>query len=254
MLLELVFDVIVVVVCVVIGMIMGLISVVVEDCQWFKVNIGFEGVSEMVCEIFFCIYVICQDELFEIFDVCQDLCFFINLLVIGGLCICYYVGIFLGLVYGVCIGMLCLFDLMFGVLFLFQCELMVYFVWVIIQVLEQCSMLMVQVGQVKVLYCEFKCSEDFLECINCVVWVGGWEMDLVINEVCWICEIKQLYGVCSNFELMFDIVLLFYCEDSCNIIWVVVQCCIDEGMFWEVQLLMIIVDGCVIWIWVVGSW
>lgn len=54
------------------GMTMGLITVVAEDRQWFKANIGLEGVSETAREISFCTHAIRQDGLFEIPDARQD--------------------------------------------------------------------------------------------------------------------------------------------------------------------------------------
>lgn len=40
------------------GLTMGLITVVAEDRQWFKANIGLEGVSETAREISFCTHAI----------------------------------------------------------------------------------------------------------------------------------------------------------------------------------------------------
>ena len=105
----------------------------------------------------------------------------------------------------------------------------------------------------KALHRELKRSEDFLERTNRAARVGGWEMDLVTNEVRWTRETKQLHGVRSNFEPTLDTALSFYREDSRNIIRAAVQRCIDEGTSWEVQLPMTTADGRAIWTRVVGG-
>jgi GAF domain-containing protein len=69
---EPVFDAIVAAARAATGMTMGLITVVADERQWFKANIGLEGVSETAREISFCTHAIRQDELFEIPDARQD--------------------------------------------------------------------------------------------------------------------------------------------------------------------------------------
>ncbi|MGF6416802.1 diguanylate cyclase (GGDEF)-like protein/PAS domain S-box-containing protein [Stenotrophomonas sp. AN71] len=235
------------------GMTMGLISVVADERQWFKANIGLEGVSETSREISFCTHAIRQDELFEIPDARQDPRFSTNPLVTGGPRIRHYAGIALGSAYGARIGTLCLLDPMPGVLSPSQRELMVHLARVTTQVLEQRSTLLAQVGQAKALHRELKRSEDFLERTNRAARVGGWELDLVSNEVRWTRETKQIHGVRGNYQPTLETALSFYREDSRSIIRTAVQRCIDEGASWEVQLPMITADGRSIWTRVVGG-
>lgn len=180
---EPVFDAIVAAARAATGLTMGLITVVAEDRQWFKANIGLEGVSETAREISFCTHAIRQDELFEIPDARQDPRFSTNPLVTGGPRIRHYAGIPLGSAHGARIGTLCLLDPMPGVLSPSQRELMVHLARVTTQVLEQRSTLMAQVAQAKALHRELKRSEDFLERTNRAARVGGWEMDLLTNEI-----------------------------------------------------------------------
>lgn len=250
---EPVFDAIVAAARAATGMAMGLITVVAEDRQWFKANIGLEGVSETAREISFCTHAIRQDGLFEIPDARQDPRFSTNPLVTGGPRIRHYAGIPLGSAQGARIGTLCLLDAMPGVLSPSQRELMVHLARVTTQVLEQRSTLMAQVGQAKALHRELKRSEDFLERTNRAARVGGWEMDLVSNEVRWTRETKQIHGVRANYQPTLDTALSFYREDSRAIIRTAVQRCIDEGTSWEVQLPMTTADGRAIWTRVVGG-
>ena len=125
-------------------------------------------------------------------------------LVTGGPRIRHYAGIPLGSAQGARIGTLCLLDAMPGVLSPSQRELMVHLARVTTQVLEQRSTLMAQVGQAKALHRELKRSEDFLERTNRAARVGGWEMDLVSNEVRWTRETKQIHGVRANYQPTLD--------------------------------------------------
>lgn len=65
---------------------------------------------EIFCEWVFCVYVICGIVFFVVRDVIVDLVFLFNLLVIGLLYICFYVGMFLFDCFGFVFGILCVFD------------------------------------------------------------------------------------------------------------------------------------------------
>ena len=104
---EPVFDAIVAAARAATGMTMALISVVADERQWFKANIGLDGVSETAREISFCTHTIQQDALFEIPDARQDPRFASNPLVTGGPRIRHYAGISLGSAHGARIGTLC---------------------------------------------------------------------------------------------------------------------------------------------------
>jgi GAF domain-containing protein len=142
---EPVFDAIVAAARAATGMTMGLITVVADDRQWFKANIGLEGVSETAREISFCTHAIRQDELFEIPDARARTRFSTNPLVTGGPRIRHYAGIPWARARR--IGTLCLLDPMPGVLSPSQRELMVHLARVTTQVLEQRSTLMAQVAR-----------------------------------------------------------------------------------------------------------
>lgn len=250
---EPVFDAIVAAARAATGMTMGLISVVAEQRQWFKANIGLEGVSETSRDISFCTHAIQKDGLFEVPDARQDPRFATNPVVTGGPRIRHYAGVALGSAHGARIGTLCLLDPMPGVLSSSQRELMVHLARVTTQVLEQRSALMAQVGQARALHRELKRSEDFLERTNRAARVGGWEMDLVTQEVRWTRETKQIHGVRGNYRPTLEAALSFYREDCRNIVRMAVQRCIDEGTPWDMQLPMVTADGRDVWTRVVGG-
>lgn len=64
----------------------------------------------IVCEDFFCEYVLWKNEILEIYDVMEDVRFKDNLLVKGGFGICFYVGVFFEILDGYNLGILCVID------------------------------------------------------------------------------------------------------------------------------------------------
>ncbi|WP_303635631.1 sensor domain-containing diguanylate cyclase [Stenotrophomonas tuberculopleuritidis] len=235
------------------GMPIGLISIVAEQRQWFKANIGLEQTCETERGISFCTHAIEQDGLFEIPDACDDPRFAGNPLVTAAPGIRHYAGIPLSTAQGARIGTLCLLDTVPGQLTPAQREVMVHLGRVTTQVLEQRAAVLQQMAQAKALHRELKRSEDFLERTNSAARVGGWELDLATREVRWTRETKQIHGVRSTYQPTLQSALSFYREDSRAIISTAVQRCIDEGTSWEVQLPMTTADGREIWTRVVGS-
>ena len=88
----------------------ALISLIDENRQWFKANIGLEGVTETPRDIAFCSHTILQNEILEIPDATLDDRFAKNPLVTGKPDIRFYAGAPLTLSGGEKIGTLCVID------------------------------------------------------------------------------------------------------------------------------------------------
>jgi len=85
----------------------ALISLIDHDRQWFKANVGLEGVKETPRCISFCTHAIKQSELFVVEDAQIDPEFSVNPLVTGDPHIRFYAGAPLRLSCGATVGTLC---------------------------------------------------------------------------------------------------------------------------------------------------
>lgn len=71
-------------------------------------------------------------------DVLQDVCFYDNLVVVGDLYICFYVGVLLISFDGLLLGMLCVFDVQLQYLVSDKVEVLVVLLWQVMLVMELC--------------------------------------------------------------------------------------------------------------------
>ena len=107
---ETIFDTITRIASDVCGTPIALISLVDDKRQWFKANVGLEGVTETPRSISFCTHTIQSDSLLEVPDATQDERFWDNPLVTGNPDIRFYCGAPIKMPMGENIGSLCVID------------------------------------------------------------------------------------------------------------------------------------------------
>ncbi len=117
------FDALVTAASLVCGTPISLISLIDEERQWFKANVGLSGVTETSRELAFCAHAIMQDDLLIVPDASTDNRFADNPLVTGEPHIRFYAGA--PLMHGeFCLGTLCVVDRKPRVLGNQQCEIL----------------------------------------------------------------------------------------------------------------------------------
>jgi diguanylate cyclase (GGDEF)-like protein/PAS domain S-box-containing protein len=107
---ELEFDALVKAAALVCGTPISLISLVEENRQWFKANVGLPGVTETSRDVSFCAHAMQQGALMEVEDATKDRRFSANPLVNGDPGIRFYAGVPLALTNGQNVGSLCVID------------------------------------------------------------------------------------------------------------------------------------------------
>lgn len=104
------FDALVRAAALVCGVPISLISLVDADRQWFKANVGLDGVTQTPRELAFCAHAIASDEILEVPDARHDPRFADNALVTASPDIRFYAGVPLKLQGGSRVGTICVID------------------------------------------------------------------------------------------------------------------------------------------------
>ena len=104
------FDALVATAALVCGVPISLISLIDDDRQWFKANVGLPGVTETPRDVAFCAHAILDDGIFEVPDALADPRFSDNPLVAQAPDIRFYAGATLRLSDGAHVGTLCVID------------------------------------------------------------------------------------------------------------------------------------------------
>jgi len=133
---ELEFEALVSAAALVCGTPISLISLVEQDRQWFKANVGLPGITETPRDVSFCTHAICGDDIMIIEDATADPRTANNPVVTGGPGIRFYAGVPLALSTGEKVGTLCVIDRKPGMLSTHQREVLTHLGYAAARALE----------------------------------------------------------------------------------------------------------------------
>jgi diguanylate cyclase (GGDEF)-like protein/PAS domain S-box-containing protein len=249
------------------GMPIALISLVDERHLWFKSNIGLPGAVETPRDMAFCSYTIQGDQVMEVRNALADERFADNPLVTGDPEFRFYAGAPIILNDGLRMGALCVFDRQVNALSDNQRQALQELARAASEALDQRADLLekntaleheaeaarVQATIAGRLEKQLRASEAFLDRTGRAAGVGGWEVNLVTDEITWSDETCRIHDVSPGYRPTMKEALEFYAPEAREVIQAAVQKGLEEGRGWDLELPFITAKGRHIWVRAVGN-
>ena len=249
------------------GMPVALISLVDEKRQWFKSNIGLPDTTETPRDTAFCSHTILGSDLLEIPDTLGDPRFADNPLVSGRPNIRFYAGAPITLRDGLRMGALCVLGYHPHHLSDDQRAMLQELAHAASEALDlraasldrnaalqrKADSARHQAEAAQKLEKELRASEAFLDRTGRAAGVGGWEIDLLTNQIIWSDETCRIHEVSPGYTPTMKEALDFYAPEAREVIQAAVQKGLDEGRGWDLELPFITAKGRQIWVRAVGN-
>ena len=202
----------------------ALLSLVDGERQWFKANVGLDGVSQTPRAMAFCAHAIGGDALFEVGDATDDPRFASNPLVTGDPSIRFYAGAPLALPGGQRVGTLCVIDRVQRQLEPAQAALLQALAAIATQALQMRRDLIERLLASSSDYERaLQDSRALLLRTGRVAGVGGWQLDLVRSRLNWSEQTRVIHEVGPDFEPTLDNAIAFYTPEARPLIEAAVQ-------------------------------
>lgn len=261
------FDGIVRVASLVTGSPIALVSLIDHDRQWFKAQVGLDGVAQTPRDISFCAHAIQGDTLFEVRDTHKDERFADNPLVEADPNVRFYAGMPIAMHGGSGMGTLCVIDHVPRELTDTQRQILTTLANLVGMALEQrataierSSALAREIALERDLrrtaqdwQVRLRASESFLDRTGAVAGVGGFEVDLASNKVHWSAQTCRIHDMPPGYEPDFDEAFSFFPEAARETIRAAVERSIASGTGWDVELPMVTARHRSLWVRSVGE-
>jgi signal transduction histidine kinase/FixJ family two-component response regulator len=215
----------------------ALVSLVDDHRQWFKSNLGLEGIAETDREIAFCSVAIKGDEVMEVPDALEDIRFAANPLVISDPNIRFYAGAPIVMPGGERIGTLCVIDRMARQLTQSQRDSLSDLASIVVDVL-----LLREKAQE-----ELRERDSFRNRAERIAGVGGWEVDLRDRSVKWTDQNCRIHDLEPGYVPAFDDYLTYSGPGGKTRIEQTATESIKSGKPWDIELPMVTAKGRAIW-------
>ncbi|MBC7376287.1 MAG: PAS-domain containing protein [Burkholderiaceae bacterium] len=215
----------------------ALVSLVDDHRQWFKANVGLDGISETGREIAFCAVAIQGDGVLEVPNAMDDARFAGNPFVTGDSNIRFYAGAPIVMPQGERLGTLCVIDRKARQLTEAQRDSLRDLASIVADVL----LLREQAQH------ELRESTSFRDRAERIAGVGGWEMDLASRTVKWTDQTCRIYGLEPGHKPRPDEHLDYFGPEGQQRIEAAANEAIRTGRPWDVELPMITAKGRHVW-------
>jgi diguanylate cyclase (GGDEF)-like protein/PAS domain S-box-containing protein len=261
------FDGIVRVASLVTGSPIALVSLIDHDRQWFKAQVGLEGVTETPRDVSFCAHAIHGQTLFEVRDTHDDARFFDNPLVEADPNIRFYAGMPIAMQGGSGMGTLCVIDHVPRELTDTQRQILSTLAGLVGMALEQratalerSAALAREIALERDLrrtaqdwQARLRASESFLDRTGAVAGVGGFEVDLASNKVHWSAQTCRIHDMPPGYEPNLDEAFSFFPESARETIRAAVERGITSGTGWDVEVPLLTARHRSLWVRSVGE-
>lgn len=221
----------------------ALVSVVDEHRQWFKANLGLEGVTETPRAVAFCHHAIEGTDVFEVKDALLDARFADNPLVTGAPHIQFYAGAPIRMADGSAIGTVCVIDRQARALTDTQRT----------QLMELAALAREALADRSARLESLARSNAMLTRAEELAKVGGWVSDLVERTLTWTPGMHDVHGVPPDYVPILGCHKGFFDAESNARIDRAAESAIRDGKPWDLQLPMRRPDGSKAWIRSVGA-
>lgn len=238
--------------CAMAGMPIALISLVDGERQWFKSQVGLDGMRQTPRDISFCTWAIDSDAVFEIEDTTRDPRFSDNPLVVGAPNVRHYVGVPIQAGAGSRVGTLCLLSPEPGRLRPNEREALNGLAEAAARGMEQRAMLLTRMEEAVSLHARLQRSQAFLEQTNTAAKVGGWELSLATGELAWTRETHVLHGVQEGDAPSLRHALAFYLDEHARQLEEAMDACAATGSPIDLTLKTRPKDNREAWLHIVG--
>ncbi len=253
---EPIFDALTRIAVLVTGAPIALISLIDENRQWFKSNIGLPDVPETPRDQAFCAHAILGDELLEIVDARADPRFADNPLVTGDPHIRYYAGAPIALSDGLRMGTLCVIDRTARRLTGAQHAILQQLARAAAAALEQRILALERDAAMQSrrdIEQRLRASEAFLDRTGRLASVGGWEVDLDSGEFTFSDQTCRIHEVASGFRPTMQEALAFYPPEARLRVEAGIRKTAVDGDDWDLDLPFVTAKGRSIWVHVMGT-
>ncbi len=215
----------------------ALVSLLDDRRQWFKANIGLEGVTETARDVAFCDHAIRGNGIMEVPDATADARFAANPLVTGDPNIRFYAGAPIVMPEGERIGTLCVIDRQERQLTAAQRDSLRDLAGVAAEVL------LLRERAIR----EQHERNSFRDRAERIAGVGGWEVDLRTREVKWTDQNCRIFELEPGHSPTYDEHLNYYGADARRTIGKTADEAIRTGKPWDIELPMVTARGRPIW-------